>query len=521
LERFFSGRRIKPHSGRKFKFNSKLAAKVPEEMDALLSRIPSASDATVLGFALIVERKGAPPYDVLTVAAMSCGLGADATPEEAQRALDSVLDFRADYGNVTVVTDIGLKPEDGTTVDTDDRQMALALLYGIPDAPSRCWTCERAPSCAPHEFARTITFVLSARKKAKDGTAPSDVVAWICAQRADARVADGCVLIGDTRVCVFQLAASYEAPETKLSPDELLDAGAIAALRERNKLLYEHLDAIDAMRVLVCGPLDVALAKYIVDRGLSGYSISCGSGVNGGDSTPLKQQYSNCGGLVLKSARGVVDFEASLTRKLQIPLRLLEIESTEGLVAVAQNSYKTGASPMLPPPLDASEDALRVAALVLRISESNRESTVGQGWTAPETVGGTECVRYAANFALALVANQMLANGTPLEGLEGIVAESLETALAASRSPVRASALVPRALHQKLPPRLAQIAAANLPEPRVETLGDLFLAVLVGMEARLAVVTRIAAQHGLAGIRINAPAPSLERGGLRIERPIS
>jgi hypothetical protein len=505
-----------------------------DSFNRLRARTHGASDRVLAGIALIVKRKGAPPYDVLTVAALRSNLGADATPEMAQRALDALLEDKsrtddATSGSLLIVTDVGLRGTDGF-VDTDDRQMLLAVL-------ALC--AESTPEvCA--ESTREVTVVL---KKTKDQTTPSDVVEWVCAQRPDARRDGDVVCIGACRLRVFQLTAppSLVAPKTKLAASALVDADAIAALRAENAGLYDHIDAIPKMRVLVCGPMDVALAQYIVDRGLTGYSICSGSGINGGDSTPLDEQYANCGGRVLKaSALGIVDFEPKLTRKLQIPLSLLYIDSEDGIVAAAENSLKTAAIPMLPAPVEASEDAIRIASLVMRITQSNNESTLGSEWFRDaaahalrgarlvDLVGYTEGVdhaaifRYAATFALALVVNQMLANGTPIGSLDEVVTEAGTTWSSLTGSSASSADFVPRVFDRAalLPPKLAQIAAVNLPGIPVETTRDLFIVVMTGMAARLTAVMEIAIEFGLRGIAVSATTPSVAGGGLRIQHPI-
>lgn len=423
---------------------------------SLLARAGShaLSAKTLVGLYLVATERGSPVYDPLALIAVLRALKSDGTvraptsTEEAQAWLDdaSCTDVGSVDASLLVVTDVSLRGTGGVS-DTDDRLMLLVLCVALAKPALRL---------------RSVTVVLSARKKADDATTPEDVAGWMRARLAElgvvaAEVSGTELLVGATQVVVFQQHSQRTASAgTKLAVDALDDGAMLAELAEANSALLAQLAQQGDVYLVGCGPMDVLLAKTAASF-KGGCSVGYGGGINAGDDMPLAAQHSNRGATVLFERYNIVDIGPEITRGTTPPAWILAHDDANGLRAVSDNSFKVAGAPLMSKP-GMGPDAVRAFELAFRIFVSNCTSL-----RAPPTGADS---RYCEHFALSFVANGMLAYGRPID--RATLVDGVVPALA-------------------MPPGLAACVAKNV--QGIETVEGLYNFLKNGIAARLRVVS--------------------------------
>jgi hypothetical protein len=430
------------------------------------------STKTLVGLYLVATERGSPVYDPLALIAVLRALKSDGTVRaptstaEAQAWLDdaSCTDIGSVDASVLVVTDVSLRSTGGVS-DTDDRLMLLVLCVAL---------AKSAPQL------RSVTVVLSARKKASDATTPEDVAGWMRARLVELGVvATGVspteLLVGATQVVVFQQHSQRTASAaTKLDVDALDDGAMLAELAEANGALLAHLAQQARVYLVGCGPMDVLLAKTAAS--FQGCSVGYGGGINAGDDMPLAAQHSNRGATLLFARYSIVDIGPEITRGTTPPAWILAHDDAGGLRAVSDNSFKVAGTPLMSKP-GMGPDAVRAFELAFRIFVSNCTSL------RASPTSSTEDSRYCEHFALSFVANGMLAYGSPID--RATLADGVGvTALA-------------------MPKGLAACVAKNV--QGIETVEGLYTYLKNGIAARLRVVS-----DAVSAVRAFVPGTSLE-----------
>ena len=388
-----------------------------------------------LGIAYILAKRGPPPYDVATIAAVLAGFKPSGVAEADAAHLTSAIDSLATIDAATIaarfpwpvdfviVTDIAIGATDEAPktapkmADTDDSQ----LLGCLADALNASASASAAASVSGRSSINTVTVILSARKKGDDATTPSDVVAMMVAlipgaapttaPEADEASAMRSFSIGNTVVRVFQqakqsavlLSSAKELPPLQVGGNGqcLDDPVYIADLEAQNSEMHSYLRAsLGSGRpcfFLGCGPTDVATARIIsMAPSCTGYAISYKpNGVNTGAGMPFVEQHSHAGGKLIAAmgelnlalgepGASIVEIGADVTRRLQQNAYLLGLGSAGAssayrayLSAIADNSWKVATKPLGAKPLPPSPDAQRAWKLAARINYSNPVSLFG------------------------------------------------------------------------------------------------------------------------------------------------
>ena len=481
----------------------------------LLSVVKPTDPKVAVGLSFLAQGKGSPLYDPVALLATLRALSSPDTPTaptaltvaEAQAMLDSApggIKAPVIKAALVISTDVSLRSAEGTA-DTDDRIMVILLCYFI---------ARIARPGNVHSF----ILLLSARKKGeegkKDATTPADVVQFMRERigffgtDSDASKASSSSLSSDSAasfevngvdVRVFQLQA-----QTSPSPSNKLDAAGlvetqqpITELREANSALFAVLEAVEAADVPIfftgCGPIDVALAVFLAEHARGGYTISFGSGINGGDGEQLEYQHTHCGGKVLLSALGalsgaaVADIGPSVTRVLVTPPGIVLLDDAKGAQASAENTFKVAGSPMIARVECASDDARRATGLALRIFVSNCTSFLGHSFLenavqCADGADGSEALvaqfPYSHSLALTMVVYLLVAHGAPID--PATLADAASNALLFSAVP--------------MPPSLEATIKATI--NGISTVAGLYKFIALGMDARLGAI--MAEWHSIA-----------------------
>ena len=499
-----------------------------------------------IGLSLLARGKGSPLYDPAALLATLYALSSPSSSENAEGAsalkapttpttaeLQAMLDSAPSgipapltKAALVVSTDVSLRSTDGTS-DTDDR-IALILL---------CYVLARLATANVH----SVTIALCARKKGskdkKDTTTPADVVQFMRERIAffGTEASDGLEPptpsfasfgVRGVEVRVFQLQA-----QTTPSPEEKLDAAGlvaqhkqIAELREANAAVFAFLEAARHEAPIYftgCGPIGVDLALFLAEHARGGYTISFGSGVNGGDGEDRRKQPTHCGGLVLLSSAAIVDIGPSKTRALVTPPSIVLLDDAKGAAAFASNTAKVAVSPMIVSANDASADSQRATGLALRIFVSNCTSFLG-----PDTRAGlvAQCAdpsfpvvefTYSHSLALTMVTGLLAAHAAPID---------LATLADPASNFATLSALA-------MPPSLAETVASNI--NGITTVAGLYKFIALGMDARLGAFmaewnsissssSGLAGLSGLAAIPapvVSTATPIITPSGLALDQP--
>jgi hypothetical protein len=491
-----------------------------------------------IGLSFLARGKGSPLYDPVALLATLKALSPSSpslvptapTVGEAQAMLDSApsgILAPATKAALVISTDVSLRSADGTA-DTDDRIMLVLLCYFLA-------------RLASSENVHSVTIALSARKKGskdkRDATTPADVVQFMRERIGffGAAVTSGLngltgleaqgpsfasFGINGVEVRVFQLQA-----QTTPSPEEKLDAAGlvaqdtqIAELREANAAMFECLEAARHEAPIFftgCGPIDVALALFLAEHARGGYTISFGSGVNGGDGEKFKDQATHCGGLVLLGA--VVDIGPGVTRELVTPPGIVLLDDQKGAEASVKNTFKVIGSPMITPVNDASADSQRATGLALRIFVSNLTSFFGRealAGLAAQCEGSTDQAfpvvefPYSHSLALTMVTGLLIAHGAVID--LATLADRASTASTASNF-AALSALA-------MPPSLAATIKANI--AGISTVAGLYKLIALGMDARLGAI--MAEWHSISSISSSSALSALSalKGLAAIPAPV-
>jgi hypothetical protein len=448
------------------------------------------------------------------------------TVEEAQRMLDSCpegIPSPATNAALVISTDVALNSTDGTS-DTDDRVMLLLLCFFLAkrqpngaegangangangsEAASGSEAAEGANGANSSEGVHSVTIVLSARKKgpksAKDATTPDHVVQWMKARIAQfgahaalaalaahaAPAADsddsasGSFSVNGVEVRVFQQQAQTTlSPPTEGNEDfgQLAQLPQIAELRAANASLYEWLDrsagpkdpkgpkgSAGPLIFVGCGPIDVAFALYLGERGASGYTISFDGGVNAGAEEDLESmRHSHRGGPVLLSRSSqVINIGPAITRGLVTPPGIVVLDDASGVKAIAENAFKVAGSPLV------------TGNLAFRIFVSNCTSFLGSMSELVARARAISCgpvptvFQYSRSLALTMVANLLASHAAPID-------RSVLSSCIASGYHLPALAV-------PLPPALTRTIDANV--KGLDTVAALYAFVALGMDARL------------------------------------
>ena len=532
------------------------ACDIHEVPCATVTRATSTPQEAIGAEAMRMQR-GVPPYDVAPFALFVAGKHASPTVAEAQRAV-AALQHDAALADPAVqsllfVTDLCVR-NTGTFVDTDDYLLMLVLCHLV---------AKRALLCV-----RSLTIVLSARKKHGDCTTPADVLALFY----DELFARGMSLVADADACT--LTVRYNAnvgltirvfeqlEQTVPSPLLCDDAGkprkaraadlvgpafeaANSSIRELNAPLRAHVMALEGLASFQCGPLDVPLAALLLERSMHVGSVSAGSGVNGGDGKPHDVDSSHRGGLVLDAAAAdgrVSDLRPQLTRRLRVTDFLVQLAGDKMAKALATTVYRSFAIPFIQRPTADAPDTKRALTLMLRLCDSNAQTSLDPD-TFVEVVAlchaqtGRVCigdalralgctlvdpgaVGYAAWFALTCVSNIIGLDREPGEpvslGTAGLRDVSY-TATTRLTDILRASGIHASFVLSEC---ARAMVAESMPEHKgLTTFGDLFVAIMVGMAGRLCFTLAIA---GKCGVQASVPPtePTLTEHGLYMTEPV-
>ena len=518
----------------------------------------TATPQEAIGAEAMRMQRGVPPYDVTPLALYLAGLTGPVTVDQAQRAI-AALQHEAALGDpdalsMLVVTDLCVR-NTGTFVDTDDYLLMLALCHLLAKRALR--------------NVRSLTIVLSARKKHGDCTTTQDVVALFhdeLAARGISVVADaaaGTVAVrydGDepaVTVHVFQqLEQTVPSPLTvgddgkgrKARAVDLTGPAFQAAndnICELNAALHAHVRALEGLVAFQCGPLDVPLAALLLERSAHIGSVSAGSGVNGGDGKTHDVDSSHRGGLLFdEAARAggrVFDLKPQLTRRLRVTDFLVHLAGEKMARALATTVYRSFAVPYIERPTDDAHNTRRTLTLMLRLCDSNAQTTLDPDTfvevVALCTAGGRVsigdalralgctvvdpgAVLYAAWFALTCVTNILrLEPDEPSPATTG-VSRLREVPYAAPTllADILRAADIPAA--RTLTEGARAMVADSMPEHKLLTFGELFVAILVGMAGRLCLTLAVAAKCGVHA-RVQPTEPTLTEHGLHMSTPVA
>ena len=515
---------------------------MPVTFESLVARVAYPSSECLLGLALIAEGKRTPLYDVITVALCFSNTRSEISAQRAQGALESMATFDlarleavipalAPSGKlrIVIVTDVGLRTVG--TVDTDD-WVALVYLCQIVRL-----------MCAKLDY---LTVVLSHGKKSDDRTEPEDVSKLMAARIGEAtRIDDTTFVAYGTTVRVFQQhrQSKPNTAQRSLSVDEMLNgddesACIRAELQRVNQELYSHLHAVHLVEgqdtvLLGCGPIDVLTAHTLVP--CAGWTISYGddAGVNSGRSH-TQYQHSSCGASVLAARGNVVDIATGITRGTTTTDDVIErVCDTPMLVAIAENSAKVAARPLLLFPAAPSFQAMQSAKLFWRILASNVDTLIPGFWpkfeSAPMGVDAAqfcaaasgvdfvpqccEIVAYSLAFGVTHVANTLLAARAPLRA--ELALKQLQGAATCVCAEFEE--------YGELPPSVLHLLAASVPRARVSTATEMLSLATLAIASRLAVAMHTSRKFGIVGVDVETQPPSPEFGGLalRIREPLS
>lgn len=531
------------------------ACDIIEIPHATITRATSTPQEAIGAEAMRMQR-GVPPYDVAPFALFMAGKHASSpTVDEAQRAIaalqhDAALADPAAH-SLLFVTDLCVR-NTGTFVDTDDYLLMLVLCHLV---------AKRALLNV-----RSLTIVLSARKKHGDCTTPTDVLLLF----HDELVARGISVVADADACTltvryhaaFSLAIHVFEQLEQTVPSPLLcdDAGrprkARAAdlvgpafeaandnIRELNAPLRAHVMALEGMVSFQCGPLDVPLASLLLERSMHIGSVSAGSGVNGGDGKPHDVDSSHRGGLVFDAAADgrVADLRPQLTRRLRVTDFLVQLAGDKMAKALATTVYRSFAMPFIQRPTADAHDTKRALTLMLRLCDSNAQTSLDpdtlvevvalcHAQTDRVSIGDAlralgctlvdpGAVGYAAWFALTCVSNIIGLDREPGEpvSLGAGLRDVSYTATTRLADILSASGIhAPLALSECA----RAMVAESMPEHKgLATFGDLFVAIMVGMAGRLCLTLAIACK---CGVQASVPAaePTLTEHGLHMAEPV-
>lgn len=496
--------------------------------------------------------RGTPPYDVTPLALYLAGNHPEPTVEAAQRALEALQHDAAltdpAVRSLCVVTDLCVR-NTGTFVDTDDYLLMLALCHLI---------AKRALLNV-----RSLTIVRSARRKHGDVTTPTDTLALF----HDELVARGLSVVADADACtltvrynaVFSLTVHVleQLEQTVPSPPVYDDAGkprkpraedlvgpafeaANANIRERNARLHAHVMGLEGLVSFQCGPLDVPLAALLLERSMHVGSVSAASGVNGGDGKPDDVASSHRGGLVFDGR--VADLKPQLTRRLRVTPFLVQLAGAKVAKALATTAFRSFAIPYIQRPTADAHDTKRALTLMLRLLDSNAQTSLDpdtfvevvalcRTQTGRVTIGDVmralgcglvdpAAVRYAALFALTCVSNIIGLDRQPGEpvslGIAGLCAASYDATTRLTDIVLASGIPAPLPLSECA----RAMAAESMPEHTLESFGDLFVAILVGMAGRLCLTLTLAAKCGVLA-SVQPTEPTLTEHGLHMAEPVA
>ena len=500
-----------------------------------------------IGLSFLAHGKGSPLYDpvalLATLKALSSSASASAaslvptgpTVAEAQAMLDSASSgilAPTTKAALVISTDVSLRSADGTA-DTDDRIMLVLLCYFLAVLASA-------------ENVHSVTIALSARKKGsnnnRDATTPADAVQFMIGRiaffGAGSAITDGLEPptpsfasfgIHGVEVRVFQLQAqTTPSPEEKLEPAGLVaQHKQIAELREANAPMFAFLEAALHEAPIFftgCGPIGVDLALFLAEHARGGYTISFGSGVNGGDGEKLKDQVTHCGGPVLLTSAAIVDIGPSITRALVTPPGIVMLDDAKGAAASASNTFKVAGSPMIVSANGASADSQRATGLGLRIFGSNLTSFLGRealGFLVAQcTDPAFPVVQFPYSHSLALTM------GTGLLTAHGAVIDLATLADPASTASTASNFAALSAM--AMPPSLAATIKANI--TGITTVAGLYKLIALGMDARLGAIMAewhsiSSSSSGLKGLAaipapvVSTAAPIITPAGLALGQP--
>jgi hypothetical protein len=493
---------------------------------------------------------GVPPYDVAPFALFMANKHASPTVDAAQRAIaalqhDAALTDPA-VRNLLVVTDLCVR-NTGTFVDTDDYLLMLVLAYLI---------AKRALLNV-----RSLTIVLSARKKHGDCTTPTDVLALF----HDELVARGMAVVADGRTLAVRYNANVsltihvfeQLEQTVPSPLLCDDAGnprkaraqdlvgpafeaANNNIRELNAPLRAYVLGLEGLVSFQCGPLDVPLAELLLERSMHVGSVSAGSGVNGGDGKPHDVDSSHRGGLVFDADGRVADLKTPLTRRLRVTDFLVQLAGDKMAKALATTVYRSLAIPFIQRPTADAHDTKRALGLMLRLCDSNAQTSLGpdtfvevvalcHAQTGRVTIGDAMralgctlvdpgAALYAAWFAFTCVAN-IIGLDHAFDSSSGVAGlrEVSYSATTRLTDIVRASGIPAQALSECA---RAMVAESMAEHKSLSTFDDLFVAIMVGMAGRLCLTLAIA---GKCGVLASVPPtePTLTVYGLHMAEPVA
>ena len=403
-----------------------------------------------LGIAYILAKRGPPPYDVATIAAVLAQFKPSGFAEADAAHLGAAIDSLATIDATTIaarfpspvdfiiVTDIAIGAAE-QTADTDDSQMIGVVCHLLTENARAVASGGKSAKSAIN----TIIVMLSARKKGDDDTTPSDVAAMMCAlipgavptpapEPSASASAMRSFCIGNTVVRVFQqakqsdslLSSAKELPPLQVGGGGVAlvpcldDPVFIADLEAQNREMHSYLRAsLESGRpcfFLGCGPTDVATASIIaMAPSCTGYAISYKpNGVNTGAGMPLDEQHSHAGGklLLAKCELGalgelasIVEIGADVTRRLQQNAYLLGLglgseSSAAYLAAIADNAWKVASKPLGSKPLPPSANAQRAWKLAARINYSNPVSLFGGKLELPISAVVSNCALGAVDI---------------------------------------------------------------------------------------------------------------------------
>jgi hypothetical protein len=416
--------------------------------------------------------------------------------------------------NILTVTDVAISGEKTETetepsfVDTDDLVMILFFCHIIAKTV--------LAFDAPPARVKTITFVLSARKKLKDATTVSDVALRIkaelmargCSVKMD--LAEHAVIhVGYMRIFVYQeVKQTMSCPDEALTGAQLLDSASNEELRALNAPLLRHVSSLNGLITLQCGPMCVPLASLLIAQSIAIGAVSAGDGVNGGDTEGFVNQCSFRGGvLVAQAALGaehIVNIMPSITRRLRPTTFLMSLMGEDGQRFLHANTFKTMAIPFL-----ASAPSVKPLTLEMRLAYSNSQTTIGPDLfdgvctTVVAALNSGKCtltigdvmhalgcepdansIQYAAVYATVFVTNVYNATN------ETAIPLRLPGA-AATTTPI--VDLVAAFGHTgALSEGAREMCAKSVPDLRVVSFSELLLTTFMGMAGRLCTTMRIA-----------------------------
>ena len=534
-----------------------------KEVQVQLQVVAKMTPQEAIGAEAMRMQRGVPPYDVTPFALFmkgklplfAAGRRTSGTLDEAQRAIDALQHdaVLADPAvrSLCVVTDLCVRNKTHKFVDNDDYLLMLVLAYLI---------AKRALLNV-----RSLTIVLSARKKDGDVTTPTDVLSLF----HDELVARGISVVADVDACTltvrynadFRLTVHVFEQVEQTVPSPLLcdDAGkprkarmedlvgpafeaANDNIRALNAPLRAHVTALEGLVSFQCGPLDVPLAALLLERSMHVGSVSAGSGVNGGDGKKHDVDSSHRGGLVFDADGRVADLKPQLTRRLHVTDFLVQLAGDKMAKALATTVFRSFAIPYIQRPTADAHDTTRALGLMLRLCDSNAQTSLGpdtlvevvalcRTQTGRVTIGDAMralgctvvdpgAALYAAWFALTCVANIIgLDRDKPFDS-SSCVAGLREVPYAATTrltDIVRASG-IPATL--ALSECARAMVAASMPEHKdLSTFGDLFVAIMVGMAGRLCLTLDIARKCGVLA-SVPPTEPTLTEHGLHMAEPV-